>query len=506
MHTVRIAGTLVRTGRTEVALMFGQAHDGREVIRAAQFDVDRAAWADWSPQVQQTGPCARWCHASCVSLDATQLFVFGGANWLRNSYRDAWSLRISDRSWRRLPLADVLDPHRGPVARQCASVVAVDARHVLLMGGVTRWRRMSRMLNDWWLVDLCADSAASVEQVWSPRVVSGDFVVPRESHSMVFDRARDQVVLFGGSTLLVALHPEWDQFVKCSGDNGDHLLNDVVIVNLATWSARVIDADVAAVPPRQGHACAIVGDCMIVCGGETTLGRERTNAVHVFDLLNERWILDVVVGGSVPAPWSFAASCQFDDSILLTNGFSDDEQSVYRLAPAAPASLFELCSMHVALACARDPLETFARTHHGLHAWSARVKHIYSTRAMALGRRATTAEMYFSEMRALFADIVDYLDRDVDPDRPDVMQLWRASDRPSRLASLLSLNPNEYDNEHELVAAFRGCARFALEHYESLFASPDDDDDVNNSLDERTGLWHTNVEMSSKLEWRVQFL
>lgn len=517
MHSIRVFGAMLRVDRDRVALLFGQSRDGREVLRAVDFDVDRATWSDWPLRLDaddddegqsaaRSVPCARWCQASCVVGTGT-VFLFGGSNWWRTTYRDAWLLHLSDRSWRRLPLADVLEPSRSPVARQCAAAVAIDATHVVLMGGVTRARGMSRMLNDFWLVDVAAAAdSADVDRVWSLRSVSGDFVVPRESHSMLFDRARDRLVLFAGSTLRAALHPDWEQFVKCSEENGDHLLNDVVLVDLVTWSARVIDADVAAIPPRQGHAAAIVDDLLIVCGGEVSISRERINDVHVFDLVRERWIRRVQVGGRPPMPWSFAAACQFDDSLLLTNGFSDEDQCVYSLARSAPPSLFELCSLAVTRQLLREPHHPLLRPllQQSPHAWSARVRQLHRTRAVPFGRRVPAADMYFAEMAALFSEIVDHLHRDVDESRPEVMQHWRDTANPERLASLLSLDLAEYGDDAELVHALRGCAQFALAHYESLFARPDDDDADTSNLNEHSGTWRTTAELEGTLEWRAE--
>jgi hypothetical protein len=286
-------------------------------------------------------------------------------------------------------------------------------------------------------------------------------------------------------------------------NNGDHLLNDVVLVDFATWSARVVDADVAMLPPRQGHAAAIVNDLMLVCGGEVSLDRERTNSVHVFDLVQERWIRDVQVAGSVPMPFSFSAWCQFDDSILLTNAFSDEDQCVYRLSLSAPQSLFEMCSLSMARACIREPSHPFLQLQlQSPRVWSARALELHRTRALPFGRRETNADMYFYEMAALFAEIVDHLHRDVDSNRPEVMQHWRDTDNPQRLASLLSLNLSDYSDDGDMVHALRTCANFALIHYESLFARPDDDEgDDGSNFDERNGLWQS---IDGKLEWRAE--
>jgi hypothetical protein len=123
-----------------------------------------------------------------------------------------------------------------------------------------------------------------------------------------------------------------------------------------------------------------------------------------------------------------AAWCQFDDSILLTNGFSDDEQSVYRLvARGAAVALFELCSLHVARACMRAiRVETFLRELH--HAIATRGRHVSSSVASHARNgvgpsRDEPPKCIFTEMRSSVRRHcrLIWIETSI-PNRPDVMQ------------------------------------------------------------------------------------
>lgn len=464
VHTRRMAASLVPAGPSSSSrrahLLFGQSQSGRHAQGLSTFDADRATWHDWPAEHCADGPCARWGAAVCA-VGENDVFCFGGEDWLRE-HRDAWLWLAREARWVRLPLASVAEPLRSPQQRMCAVAVALDARLVVVSGGVTRLRgrRVSSMLNEFWLVDTLAEAA---DDVWTRVKVTGDFVVPRESHSVLLDKDAHRLVLFGGSTLRAQMHPQHELFVAAGDDNGDHLLNDVVYVDLKTWRARVVEADgLSAVPPRQGHAAMIVRSqrLMVVCGGETTAARARTNAVHVYHLDLESWLQEVRVGGRVPPPWSFAASCAFeaDESLLVVGGFNTIQAPAMRLQLSAPPSLAELCARVVA----RAPPPVLPRVR-----WAARVQQLLE--AAPAGYKLSPSIMYKCELHAFFQDIVHHLSTEVDAATPATMRLWHDSRVPQRLSTVLALRVADFADDEELVAAFRQAAAFALAQYTSLF-------------------------------------
>jgi hypothetical protein len=86
----------------------------------------------------------------------------------------------------------------------------------------------------------------------------------------------------------------------------------------------------------------------------------------------------------------------------------------------------------------------------------------------------TSSDLYWAELYAFFADVVEHLRVDVDPSRPAIMRAWRESGIANRLASSLAVAPVGTDDE-TVVQAFRDAANFALLHHRSLFAAVEDD-------------------------------
>ncbi len=95
--------------------------------------------------------------------------LMSGVTWL-----------LTGNSWRQV--AD-----SGPSARYIASMCELPNGHVLLFGGQAAFQTLPTTLGDTWEWD---------GQAWSRVATSGP--APRAGHSMVYDSARERVVLFGG--------------------------------------------------------------------------------------------------------------------------------------------------------------------------------------------------------------------------------------------------------------------------------------------------------------------
>jgi hypothetical protein len=107
-----------------------------------------------------------------------------------------------------------------------------------------------------------------------------------QKQKQTFDANRQRIVIFGGCAYqetpanvdVIGRHDapesELPLHTPSRADNGDRLLNDVVLIELTTWSSRVVGGgcDEWHVPlPRQGCFAAQFDDQLFVYGGETSI-------------------------------------------------------------------------------------------------------------------------------------------------------------------------------------------------------------------------------------------
>ena len=116
--------------------------------------------------------------------DSNKLILFGGVagDEYDNFFNDTWSFDIASRTWTNL------QPSGSPSVRAGHCMVYDPAtRRVIMFGG----SGMGSTLNDTWAYDPAANS-------WTNLRPSGELPSPRDSGSMVYDKAAGKMILFGG--------------------------------------------------------------------------------------------------------------------------------------------------------------------------------------------------------------------------------------------------------------------------------------------------------------------
>ena len=194
------------------------------------------AWTQRAPTLK---PAARSDHAMVYDTTRHEALVFGGNN--QNNTGDLWAWTGSTTVWeQRAPIAP---------AKRSGLAMAYDARRqeVLLFGGsvnesVTGPDMLS---NETWIW-------RGATSTWSRQSPSAS-PSPRRAHSLTYDSANDQVVLFGG------------------GDNSGAVYNDTWVYAgsgaARTWTRKTPLQSPSA---RRGHATAFDSSRseMILFGGD----------------------------------------------------------------------------------------------------------------------------------------------------------------------------------------------------------------------------------------------
>ncbi len=193
-------------------------------------------------QTVGTVPPVRYGAGAAYDILAHRFLMFGGAA-KSTSYSTAAALPL-----RGTPRWTSLNPPTPPTARYAASVAFDAARERLVVfGGIN----FLDFYADVWAFDLATSA-------WTAMQPAGTPPSPRGYASMVYDAARDRVVLFGG----------------LADFNGTEL-GDVWAMSLGAQPAWVALAPGGTAPrPRYGHSAIVdaVHDRMIVFGGSTGLG------------------------------------------------------------------------------------------------------------------------------------------------------------------------------------------------------------------------------------------
>jgi len=132
----------------------------------------------------------------------------------------------------------------------------------------------------------------------------GDQPPPRDGHSLIYDEAQNQLVLFGGK------------------DAKGKRLNDVWTIDLETfmWQRRSTDGP----PPgiRENASAAYMADtqCMVIFGGKGS--PKLTNDLYMLDLVNWTWFKPGAAGAK-PPPRRSAAMCVTGQYIFVHGGQSN---------------------------------------------------------------------------------------------------------------------------------------------------------------------------------------
>jgi hypothetical protein len=200
---------------------------------------DTPTWTHLTPA--GSAPCARWGHGAIYDPTGDRMIVFGGCLSSNVFLNDVWALSLSGTpAWTQLAPAGPLPPVRQAMG---AAYDPVRGR-MIVFGGQSG----SAALGDVWALSL-GDAPA-----WAQLAPSGTSPRARYYHSMVYDAARDRMVVFGG---------------RDSTSN----LGEVWALTLADTPAWALLAPTGTPPTlRYGHAAVYdaARDRMVVFGGYRT--------------------------------------------------------------------------------------------------------------------------------------------------------------------------------------------------------------------------------------------
>lgn len=226
---------------------------------------DRLAFGTWRSLATAVAPAARASHAVAHDADRGSTLLFGGdadGGPTTANLSDTWEW--NGQSWlQRLPA------HR-PAARSEHAMTWDEARaEVVLFGGLVEVSEANQLVdsNETWTwngSDWTLETPANIP-------------APRRGHAMAYDRARRQVVLFGG--------------IDASGTP----MGDTWTWDGSNWHARTPPN---APSPRAQHAMAWDGgsERIVLFGGETGTGIVGDTWVWT----GETWLRLDVPGGPAP--------------------------------------------------------------------------------------------------------------------------------------------------------------------------------------------------------------
>ena len=154
--------------------------------------------ATWS-QITVTGvrPSRRWKHSLIFDELNSRLLMFGGLNSSQQELDDLWAFDLISASWQALST-----PGARPTGRQ-GHMIAVDTsrNRMWMFGGATA----GATSNELWYLDFSV-----VAPVWVQVSTFGTRPSGRSEATMVYDSARDRLILFGGSGSPRSINDAWE--------------------------------------------------------------------------------------------------------------------------------------------------------------------------------------------------------------------------------------------------------------------------------------------------------
>ncbi len=276
-----------------------------------------ATGSAWQGVSLVTNPAPRYGHAMAYDPIRDRVFMFGGLSSFGETLNGTWTYAPSTQTWARLALQDSLPAPRA----RAAAVYAQDS--VWVFGG---WRGSYARRGSTTITDFTYSDSMSVFSLatgkWRRVVQDGARPAGRDGASMVYDAARNRLLVFGGY-------------------NGVYLA-DMWAFDLTTetW-IRLPDFGGTG---RNGHVAAIdPGNTrMLVFGGASATG--LLNDVRVFDLVTNLWQTAPVVTGTPPSArlWSSAFVDAGSNSLVLLGGASLGSATATVLVPVPAGGAFTL--------------------------------------------------------------------------------------------------------------------------------------------------------------------
>ncbi|EGD72476.1 laminin B1 [Salpingoeca rosetta] len=245
------------------------------------LDLDTRVWSEFEMAPSSLTPAGRHLHVSAWFDD--RLFVMGGATGPATYTNDVWRLSLDKQAWTHVSTSGDAPP---ATAGHCAARVD---NTLYVFGGLSQDVGLAATL---YALDLGSS-------VWTRVSTFGSRPDGHFAATLVHDAARNQLILFGGR-----------RYVS-PGTLRDPVRNAVMrMFDLSTNAWRVastapIFCESASCIARSQHAAAVVGDYLVVHGGNPFLHRTQ-NMCHsdetlIFNIPCGKWIADTTAAAEAAA-------------------------------------------------------------------------------------------------------------------------------------------------------------------------------------------------------------
>ncbi|PXF41644.1 RING finger protein B [Gracilariopsis chorda] len=277
----------------------GQEPPGTRLNTLHQLDVENLKWSTITPS--GVIPIGRTGHgAVALGSDQSRLIVFGGSS-PRGRLNDLHMFHVANETWS--PVTCTGTPP-GIRARMGMTVTS-DGANVLVFGG----RSLYRYLGGKYYDALYVNVFHAERSQWIQMRPRGSGQRPRPRSGCVVEFINDR-----------------HMFVHGGYDDGDRFYDDTFIFDMVTssWHSIPYPDEPTRPKAREGHASTVLGDQVLVYGGDSNAG--LLNDLAVFESSRLRWVDTPNLVGHAPGKLCGSAmACAQDEQVVLVggdNGFS----------------------------------------------------------------------------------------------------------------------------------------------------------------------------------------
>ncbi|KAI0560174.1 Galactose oxidase central [Gracilaria domingensis] len=289
--------TLIKFGGS--AGVGGAEKAGTRLNSLHQLDVDSMKWSTIFPS--GVSPIGRTGHGTvALGTDQSRLLVFGGSS-PKGRLNDLHMFHVGNETWSPVT-CDGIPP--GIRARMGMTVTS-DGANVLVFGG----RSLYRYLGGKYYDPLYVNMFNAERSQWIQMRPRGSGQRPRPRSGCVVEFINER-----------------QMFVHGGYDDGDRFYDDAFIFDLisSSWHSIPYPDEPTRPKAREGHASAVMGEQVLVYGGDSSAG--LLNDLAVFESSRLRWVDTPSLVGHAPGKVCNAAMASTaDDKVVLVggdNGFS----------------------------------------------------------------------------------------------------------------------------------------------------------------------------------------